>query len=271
MSFSLKDQVVVITGGGGFFGGKQAEAIADIGGIPILVDINEESAKEAAGKIERSFGVPSCGFKVDITFSGEIENFAKDILSKFNRIDVLINNAANNPKMENSTEKEWSRLEHFSLNDWNSDISVGLTGAFLCSKIIGSYMAQNNKGVILNIASDLGIIAPDQRIYKKDGLNEDAQPVKPVSYSVIKHGLIGLTRYLATYWCKKGIRVNALCPGGIYNNQSKEFVDKLVELVPLGRMAEPDDYKGAIQFLASDASRYMTGQALVVDGGRTTW
>ena len=271
MSFSMKDQVVVITGGGGFFGAQQAQAVAEIGGIPILVDINEKLAKEEAKKVEELFEVPSLSFKVDITSAQEIDRFVKEILKKFNKIDVLINNAANNPKMDESTEKESSRLENFSLNDWNADISVGLTGAFLCSKIIGTHMADSNKGVILNIASDLGIIAPDQRIYKKEGLSEEEQPVKPVSYSVIKHALIGLTRYLATYWCEKGIRVNALCPGGIANNQPKELVDKLVKLIPMGRMAKFDDYRGGIQFLVSDASKYMTGQVLVMDGGRTVW
>ena len=132
-------------------------------------------------------------------------------------------------------------------------------------------LAKRGKGVILNIASDLGLIAPDQRIYKKKGLSEDMQPVKPVTYTVVKHGLIGLTRYLATYWCDKGVRVNALCPGGIYNNQPKDFVEKLTNLIPLGRMANPDDYKGAIQFMCSDASEYMNGSIVVVDGGRTCW
>ena len=271
MKFNLKDHVVIITGGAGLLGGKHAEAVAEIGGIPILVDINEESAKEKAQKIEKSFGVPSLGFKADITSTEAIKDITKIILRKFKRIDVLINNAANNPKMENIMEREWSRLESFSLDDWNEDILVGLTGAFLCSKIIGSLMADRGRGVILNISSDLGIIAPDQRIYRKEGLNEQQQPVKPVTYSVVKHGLIGLTKYLATYWCQKGIRVNVLCPGGVYNGQPGGFVEKLTNLIPLGRMADVDEYKGAIQFLCTDASSYMTGACLVVDGGRSTW
>ena len=146
---------------------------------------------------------------------------------------------------------------------------MGLTGAMLCSKIFGFEMAKNRKGVILNISSDLGIIAPDQRIYRKKGLPENEQPVKPITYSVIKHGLIGLTKYLATYWADKGVRCNALGPGGIYNNQPNEFVNKISNLIPIGRMADSDEYRSAIVFMVSDASSYMNGTNLVIDGGRT--
>ena len=150
-------------------------------------------------------------------------------------------------------------------------LAVGLTGAFLCSQVFGTWMAGNGGGVILNIASDLSVIAPDQRLYRKDGLPEAEQPVKPVTYSVIKTGLIGLTRYLATYWAEQGVRVNALSPGGVYVGQPPEFVARLAALIPLGRMAERDEYTAAVQFLCSDASRYMTGQNIVMDGGRSAW
>ena len=132
-------------------------------------------------------------------------------------------------------------------------------------------MAKKGKGVILNISSDLGIIAPDQRIYKKEGLPENEQAVKPVTYSVIKHGLIGLTKYLATYWADSGVRVNSISPGGIYTNQNPAFIQKVKNLIPLGRMAQKDEYKAAVVFLVSDASSYMTGANLVVDGGRACW
>jgi NAD(P)-dependent dehydrogenase (short-subunit alcohol dehydrogenase family) len=125
--------------------------------------------------------------------------------------------------------------------------------------------------VILNVASDLSLIGPDQRLYRQDGLPEDRQPVKPITYSVVKSGLIGLTRYLATYWADAGVRVNAISPGGVANNQPEEFVARLRKLVPLGRMANQDEYQGAILFLCSDASSYMTGANLVIDGGRTCW
>ena len=165
---------------------------------------------------------------------------------------------------------EFSRLENFPINQWDLQISVGLTGAFLCSKIFGlMILNQGHGGVILNIASDLSVIAPDQRIYRKPGLKEQNQPVKPVTYSVIKTGLVGLTRYLASYWVDKGIRSNSLSPGGIYNNQPEEFVQRLVDLIPMGRMAEKSEYRSAIQFLCSDASKFMNGQNIVIDGGRS--
>ena len=172
------------------------------------------------------------------------------------------------PKILKNFSNSNNKLENFSINIWNKEIQVGLTGAFLCSKIIGSYMKKNKKcGVILNISSDLSLISPDQRIYKsKKNTN-----VKPVTYSVIKSGLIGLTRYLATYWLKENIRCNALSPGGIEENQSKEFKNKIKKLIPMGRMAKRDEYHSAVQFLCSDASSYMNGQNIVIDGGRTIW
>jgi len=185
----------------------------------------------------------------------------------------LLNNAAIDPKVK--TEYgilESSRLENFSLEQWKMEMSVGLTGAFLCSQIFGHLMAKDGKGgVILNIASDLSILSPDQRLYKKEELSAELQPVKPVTYSVIKAGLIGLTRYLATYWVDKGIRSNALSPGGVYNGQNEEFINRLSSLIPMGRMANKDEYHSAIQFLCSDASSYMNGQNIVIDGGRSVW
>lgn len=270
MKFNLKNQVVVITGGAGFLGCRYAKTIAEHEGVPILCDIDEKKVKEKAKEIEKT-GKVALGYKVDITSEKEIEKITSDLIKRFGKIDVLINNAANNPKMDKQTGKELSRLENFSIERWDADVSVGLTGAFLCSKIIGKHMADKGKGVILNISSDLGIIAPDQRLYQKKGVNSKQQPVKPVTYSVIKHGIIGLTRYLATYWCDKGVRVNALCPGGVYDNQPEDFVKKLTQLIPLGRMADPDEYNDAVLFLISDASSYMTGSVIVMDGGRTCW
>ena len=160
--------------------------------------------------------------------------------------------------------------ESFSLKDWNLEISIGLTGAFLCSQVFGTAMARQSKGgCILNIASDLSVISPDQRLYMKDDVLPENQPVKPITYSVIKSGLLGLTRYLSTYWSSSGVRSNCLSPGGVYNGHDEIFVKKLSDLIPLGRMAKIDEYVGAIQFLASDASSYMNGQNLVIDGGRS--
>lgn len=270
--FELSGKVAIITGGAGLLGVMHAEAIAEAGGHPIIVDINEESAKKAAEKISDKYGVKSIGFKTDITNKDEIHALLNSIIKKFGRIDILINNAANNPKVsQNNETSTWTRFENFSVEQWNQDISVGLTGAFLCTQIIGTEMAKRGSGVILNISSDLGIIAPDQRIYLKEGLPDDKQNVKPVSYSVIKSALIGLTRYVATYWAEKNIRINAICPGGVQTDQPEDFLEKLTYRIPMGRMAQKDEYKGAILFLVSDASSYMTGAILSIDGGRTCW
>ena len=160
-------------------------------------------------------------------------------------------------------------LKNYTLDQWEKDIAVGLTGAFLCSQVVGSYMAKQNNGVILNIASDLSIISPDQRLYKKEGLKDNEQPVKPVTYSVVKHGIIGLTKYLATYWAKKGIRVNCISPAGVYKKHNKKFVEQLSQRIPIGRMAKSYELNGAIIYLCSNASSFVTGHNLVVDGGRT--
>ena len=252
-------------------GEKHAETIAEFGGTPILLDVDKKIGLEKAQRISDKYQV-DCKYQFcDITDESQISSVQDSLLSKFGQIDILINNAAIDPKVEAKSDKNLSRLENFSIDQWNLEMAVGLTGAMLCSKVFGYEMAKKGKGVILNISSDLGIIAPDQRIYKKDGLPENEQPVKPVTYSVIKHGLIGLTKYLATYWADKGVRCNALCPGGIYNNQPDEFVKKISNLIPLGRMAHEDEYKAAVIFLVSDASSYMTGANLVIDGGRSCW
>ncbi len=271
--FYLEGKVSIITGGAGLLGGQHAAAISEAGGFPILWDINGKAVVERADEITVKLGVECQGMKVDITDQDAVSKGMSDILKTHKQVDILINNAANDPKLggEGMSSSQWSRLENFPLEVWNQDIAVGLTGAFLCSQVIGSEMARQGRGVILNIASDLSVIAPDQRLYRKGGLPDDQQPVKPVTYSVIKSGLVGLTRYLATYWADKGVRVNALSPGGVYTDQPQEFVQRLTNLIPLGRMAARDEYRGAVQFLCSDASKYMTGQNVVMDGGRSCW
>lgn len=268
--FDLTDRVVVITGGAGLLGPQHGEAVARFGGIPVLADLREEEARERAEELSSRWQVPAIGVGADVTSPREVVRLRDRVLERFGRVDVLINNAANNPKAEERFQ-ELSRLESFSVERWNADLAVGLTGAFLCAQVLGIEMARRGRGVILNIASDLAVIAPDQRIYRREGVAEELQPVKPVSYSVVKSGLLGLTRYLATYWADCGIRVNALSPGGMQTTQDPGFLAQLEQRIPLARMAEMNEYQGAVVFLCSDASSYMTGANLVVDGGRTCW
>ena len=267
-SFSLAGKVAVITGGAGLLGAMHAEAVAGAGGAVALWDIDENGAKAKALKIGKASGTLATGMRVDIVQPDSVRDGLHQVLETFGRVDVLINNAAINPRVSRENPA-WSRFENYSLDSWNREMEIGLMGAFLCSQSIGAHMAEKGRGVILNIASDLSVISPDQRLYRIDGLAEELQPVKPVSYSVVKHGIIGLTRYLATYWAAKGVRVNALSPGGVLNNQSEEFVTRLEKLIPLGRMANPDEYKAAVVFLCSEASSYMTGQNIIMDGGRS--
>lgn len=268
-SFKLEGKVAIITGGAGLLGIKHAEAIAEMGGVPVLLDVNREGLKQAEAALN-TLGYKALTIVTDITNLESIQKAHADIVKEAGGIDILINNAAVNPKVE-SENMSFSRLENYPLDSWFNELNVGLTGAFLCSRVFGTYMAQQKKGVIINIASDLGLIAPNQNLYRQEGIAESNQPVKPVTYSVIKHGLIGLTKYLATYWAKDGVRCNALAPGGVYNAQNSEFLHRVQELIPMHRMATKDEYKSSIVFLASDASSYMNGSVLVVDGGRTCW
>jgi len=269
--FDLTGRVVVVTGGAGLLGQRHCEAIAGAGGFPVLADIRPESLDVEGAAFGDRFGGSASAMRVDVTDLRSVEGLLAGVLDKYGRIDVLINNAANNPKVEGGSEVEFSRVESFPIAQWELDLAVGLTGAFLCSRVIGAELARRGRGVIINVASDLALIAPDQRLYRRAGLPEELQPVKPVTYSVVKSGLIGLTRYLATYWATSGVRVNAISPGGVLTDQDEDFVQRLSNLIPLGRMARADEYAGAIVFLCSDASSYMTGANLIVDGGRTSW
>lgn len=273
--FHLDNKTALITGAAGLLGVEHALALLDSGAKVILTDIDEQALQKAYKFLINQFETTNVIVKVmDVSNYQMITSVAHELISNNIRVDILLNNAALDPKVKDSNIEisEPSRLENFSFDQWNLEIAIGLTGAFYCSKVFGTSMAEDEKGgVILNIASDLSVISPDQRLYRKSGLLETMQPVKPVTYSVIKTGLIGLTRYLATYWADKNVRCNALSPGGVFDGQNKEFTEQLISKIPLGRMATKNEYHAAVQFLCSDASSYMNGQNIVMDGGRSIW
>jgi NAD(P)-dependent dehydrogenase (short-subunit alcohol dehydrogenase family) len=272
--FDLTGKTAIITGAAGLLGMEHAAALLESGATVVLTDIGEVGLEAARQTLMQRADASRIQSRImDVSRPEAIGAVAESLTAEGLRIDILVNNAAIDPKVKGDQGVlETSRLENFPLDQWDLQIAVGLTGAFLCSQVFGTAMARDGKGgVILNIASDLSVFAPDQRLYRKEGLAEDMQPVKPVTYSVIKAGLVGMTRYLATYWADRGVRCNALSPGGVFNGQGEEFVQRLTSLIPLGRMASKDEYRAAVQFLCSDASSYMNGQNVVMDGGRSTW
>jgi NAD(P)-dependent dehydrogenase (short-subunit alcohol dehydrogenase family) len=271
-NYSLLGKTAVITGAAGLLGIAHSKALLSVGASVVLTDINLEHLKTAVNSLIQDFDASKIHlYAMDVTSEKSVESVNKSIKKMGLRVDILINNAAINPTANSLVGQiRTTRLENFSIARWSSELAVGLTGAYLCSKIFGSAMASDgNGGVILNIASDLSVIAPDQNLYKQEHLPEEQQAVKPVTYSVVKAGIVGLTRYLSSYWAHKGVRANALSPGGIYVDQDAEFVTRLEKLIPMGRMADSDEYIGAIQFLCSDASGYMNGQNIIIDGGRS--
>lgn len=273
-SYNLSGRTALITGSAGLLGVQHASALLEAGAQVVLTDIRMGDLVEVKEKLSKLYQEQLiCICTMDVTNKQNVQEAYEDLSAKNIRVDILINNAAIDPKVERGMGiMESSRLEGFDLPQWNLQINVGLTGAFLCSQVFGAAMARDGKGgVILNVASDLSVIAPDQRLYSKEGVNKELQPVKPVTYSVIKAGLVGLTKYLATYWSDDGVRCNALSPGGVYNGQSDDFTARLKSLIPMGRMARKDEYRGTVQYLCSDASSYMNGQNIVIDGGRSVW
>ena len=270
--FSLSGKVIVVTGASGLLGREHVDAISAFGGIPILIDLNQEVLDSQVEELNNKYNLNSSGFAVDITNEAQVKNISSVILKNYGKIDCLVNNAANNPKVEGKADINFSRLEYFPVDVWQSDLDVSLKGSFLCIKYFGLLISKNvNGGAIVNISSDLGLIAPDQRLYRIDGVAEEKQPVKPVTYSVVKTGLIGLTRYVATYWAEKNVRCNVICPGGIDNGQNAVFLNEVVKRIPLNRLAKKSEYRGVLVFLLSDAASYLNGSVIAADGGRTAW
>jgi NAD(P)-dependent dehydrogenase (short-subunit alcohol dehydrogenase family) len=256
--FDLKDQVAIITGAAGMLGYQYAEVLSDAGAHVVIIDVIDR-VHEVAKTITARNNIKSIGIKTNITSEEDVQKMVDTVMKEFGRIDILVNNAAVKPK------NLFNKFEDYSLSDWQDVVDVDLNAVFVCSKIIGKQMLKKNKGVIINIGSTYGVVGTDQGIYGDSGINA------PAVYSAAKGGVINLTRYLATYWAGKGIRVNCLSPGGVENNQDPEFIKKYSAKTPLGRMARRDEYKGAVLFLASDASSYMNGSNMIVDGGWTAW
>ena len=262
----LKGKVVVITGGAGLLGFQHGEAINHCGGIAVIADLSVKEEENVAKKI----GNNAVGMQLDVTKQDSIDSLLSNLLKKYGRVDSLINNAAINPAVSDKG-LDSSRFEDVTFNDLQRELNVNLIGSVLCSKTFGTHFAQNGGGTIVNISSELAILGPDQRLYKQKGLKDEEQPVKPVGYSISKAGLIGLTKYLATYWPEKGVRANAICPGGVEANQSQDFLAEITKRIPLGRMAKPHEYQALVAFLCSEASSYLTGAVISADGGRSVW
>jgi NAD(P)-dependent dehydrogenase (short-subunit alcohol dehydrogenase family) len=271
--FSLQDKKIIISGGGGYLGSYIAEAVAKMGAFPILLDVNNEGLDKVSSNLfESDFKCDS--FCLDLISKDEVSDTISRILDIYDQIDGLVNCAAF--AMKNLSEGGgdfFAPFENYGKEEWELALTVNLNGTFFLTQSVGTHMKEEGGGVIVNMASDVAIISPDQRIYEPDPATgyEGVSFNTPASYPVAKAGILSLTRYLATYWAKDGIRVNAISPAGVYRNHDPEFVQQLVHRIPLGRMAEPDEVASPIVFLLSDASSFMTGANLVVDGGRTIW
>ena len=256
--FDLSSKIIIITGGAGLLGSRLAEIIISNNGTPIILDNDNKKIVKLKKNVNKK-NLIEC-HKVDITNKKQIKNTIDKIYKKYKKIDCLINNAGYNPKLGLKNNK----FENFTIKQWEKEIQIGLTGSLVVTQETVKRMIKQQSGNIINISSDLGVIAPNQSLYSKNNK-------KPISYSVVKHGIIGFSKYLATYLAEYNIRSNTLCPGGISNNQPKEFVTKIKKLIPLKRMAKINDYDGIILYLCSDYSSYMTGSTIVCDGGRSAW
>jgi NAD(P)-dependent dehydrogenase (short-subunit alcohol dehydrogenase family) len=267
--FDLSGRVAIITGGAGMLGTRYAQAIAEAGGIPVLADVSQEAIDRAVAAV----GGAAYGVRMDIANKDDVERLVADVTERNGRIDILVNNAALTVKGgSESMQGYFSPFEDYPLDLWQRALDVNLTGTFLMTQAVGRVMKEQQRGVVVNITAVYGMVSPDHRIY--DGItNQYGGPAfnTPVSYSATKSALLNFTRYLATYWRNDGIRVNSFSPGAVYDQHDPTFVDNLTFRIPLGRMARKDEYKGVMLFLVSDASSYMTGANVVVDGGWTSW
>jgi len=267
-TFDLTGRVAIVTGGAGLLGRQFCRTFAEAGAAVLVADLNIKSAEKVAAELA-NLNNKGIAQQTDVGDANSVDAMVSAAVKNFGKLDILVNSAALDPKFDkNSAVKYSSAFEEYPLQAWEAALRVNLTGAFLCSQAAVKPMLKQGSGVIINICSTYGLGGPDQRIYQKKG--QPAQ-YKPVDYTVTKAGILGLTKYLATYYGNKKIRVNALSPGGVFNDHDEEFLKAYSSRTVLGRMAHPDEMNGALLFLASDASSYMTGANLIVDGGWTAW
>ncbi len=269
--FNLKGRAAVVTGGAGLLGTEFCRTLAEAGACVAVADVDGESARRLSASLKEA-GHTVKPFPVDVTDPKSIAAMVSGVLAEFGRLDILVNSAALDPKFDAAAVKRGitpGSFEDYPLTDWNAALNVNLTGLFLITQAcVKPMLEQGKQGSIINICSTYGLNGPDQRIYIKEGKRV---AYKPVYYTVTKAGVLGFTRYLAAYYAGTGIRVNALTPGGVFNDHEDYFVSNYSAKTILGRMAQPDEMNGALLFLASDASSYMTGGNLIVDGGWTAW
>jgi NAD(P)-dependent dehydrogenase (short-subunit alcohol dehydrogenase family) len=262
--FSLHHKTAIVTGALGLIGKKHCEALAMAGANVVVADIDATRSQQFAQQL----GSQHMGAGIDVTSKASVIRVRDEVLKKYNSLDILVNNAAINDRFENpAMAKELSAFENYPLEAFQKSLDVNVTGVFLCSQVFGSTMADQGSGSIINIASTYGMVGPDQSIYR----NENGEQIfyKSAAYPVTKGAIINFTRFLAAYWGDKGVRVNTLSPGGVENGQNEFFINNYSAKTLIGRMATASDYQGALIFLACEASAYMTGANLVVDGGWT--
>ena len=263
--FLLNNKVIIVTGGCGLLGSEFCKSIAKFNGIPVILDKKISKSKKLFKEIYDTYKIKSFALKCNISNEKEVKKAYKIIKTKYHNKSIygLINNAAHNPQPTKNKKIKINNFENFKVSIFDQELNVGLKGSFICSKIFGNHFAKHKKGSIINISSDLGLVAPNQNLYKH--LNY----YKPITYSIIKHGIIGLTKYISSYWGAEGVRCNTIAPGGVLNNQDKKFIEKIKKEIPMKRMASVEDFNGMIIYLMSDMSKYTNGALISIDGGRT--
>jgi NAD(P)-dependent dehydrogenase (short-subunit alcohol dehydrogenase family) len=272
--FNLENKYSLITGAGGLLGEQHARALLEIKSNIILTDINKKKINNLYKTLKKDYPYSKIlNLYMNVSSEKSVKMTFLKLKKKNIFVDILINNAAIDYKINSGNIfKKKSRIENLLLSNLKKELEVSLIGTVLCIKYFGSAMALKNKGgVILNIGSDLSKISPNQNIYFNKKISFSEQQVKPITYSIAKHGIIGITKYISTYWATNNVRCNCLSPGAVFDYQSKPFIKKITKLIPMNRLANKNEYKSAVQFLCSDASKYMTGQNIIIDGGRTVW